>query len=151
VGKVKKAGRVSDVRRTTKGTKAAGKGSKAKTPKRSATPKRPMSKSKASIRRSSGAGRAGRSAVEPAPRVEYRVRELNPQEKCGAGTSVERLLRVDAITDKVKQAHLIFFDRHGWYCEHGTTCPAVGHARKYAQKVRSPHVGTGTHNGRMRA
>jgi hypothetical protein len=110
-----------------------------------------MSKSRVSTRRSSGAGKGARSAAKPAPKVEYRVRELNPQEKCGAGTSVERLLRVDAIVDKVRQAHLIFFDRHGWYCEHGTTCPAVGHARKFAQKVRSQHVGHGTHNGRMRA
>jgi len=32
-------------------------------------------------------------------------------------------------------AHLVFFDRHGWYCEHGRTCPAVGHAKKYNGQI----------------
>ena len=28
--------------------------------------------------------------------------------------------------------HLVFFDRHGWYCEHGRSCHAVDDVRKLA-------------------
>lgn len=85
----------------------------------------------------------------PVAVAQIKVRELNPQEKCGAGTSVERLIRVDEIMNKALQAHLVFFDRHGWYCEHGRTCPAVGHARRHARQDRNAR--NGTYNGRMRA
>jgi hypothetical protein len=27
--------------------------------------------------------------------------------------------------------HLVFFDRHGWYCEHGKQCAAVTDVRKF--------------------
>jgi hypothetical protein len=67
----------------------------------------------------------------PAPVVHARVRELDPQQKCGTGTSVQLLYRVDQTVDGRASAHLVFFDRHGWYCEHGRTCPAVAHARKH--------------------
>ena len=61
----------------------------------------------------------------------FRVRELNAQEKCGQGTSVERLFRVDETADGAAKAHLVFLDRrHGWYCEHGVQCPAVGQAKR---------------------
>jgi hypothetical protein len=63
-----------------------------------------------------------------------RVLDLDPFEKCGRGTSVQRLIRVDEMIDHTREAHLVFFDRHGWYCEHGRTCPAVGHARKHAER-----------------
>lgn len=69
--------------------------------------------------------------AEPAPIVRVAVRELNPQQKCGAGTSVQFLYRVDESVDGRASAHLVFFDRHGWYCEHGRNCPAVAHARKH--------------------
>ncbi|HET7189890.1 MAG TPA: hypothetical protein VFI52_17175 [Gemmatimonadaceae bacterium] len=71
---------------------------------------------------------------EPAPVVRVAVRELDPQRKCGAGTSVQFLYRVDESVDGRASAHLVFFDRHGWYCEHGRSCPAVAHARKYNGK-----------------
>jgi|SRR5436309_13240107 len=61
----------------------------------------------------------------------FKVRELNAQQKCGPGTSVERLFRVDETVDGSPRAHLVFLDRrHGWYCEHGVECPAVNHARR---------------------
>lgn len=59
----------------------------------------------------------------------FRVRELDPLQKCGAGTSVQRLFRIDESIDGVVKPHLVFLDRHGWYCEHGPDCPAVSHAR----------------------
>ena len=71
---------------------------------------------------------------EPTPVVRVAVRELNPQQKCGAGTSVQFLYRVDESVDGRASAHLVFFDRHGWYCEHGRSCPAVAHARKHNGK-----------------
>lgn len=68
-----------------------------------------------------------------APRQIVRVRDLDPYKKCGAGTSVERLVRVDEMVDRRLEAHLVFLDRHGWYCEHGRSCHAVGHARKHRE------------------
>ncbi len=69
--------------------------------------------------------------------VERRVaiKPLDPVQKCGPGTSVQFLYRVDESVDGRRTAHLVFFDRHGWYCEHGRTCPAVGHAKKYNGQI----------------
>jgi hypothetical protein len=93
-------------------------------------------------RESSRAARArGRRFPPKAPPVRrvVRVVDLDPLEKCGHGTRVERLIRVDEMIDQAREAHLVFLDRHGWYCEHGRTCPAVGHARKHAERgERSP-------------
>ena len=58
------------------------------------------------------------------------VRALDPVKKCGQGTSVQLLYRVIERADGGLTNHLVFFDRHGWYCEHGRTCPAVSLARK---------------------
>jgi hypothetical protein len=78
------------------------------------------------------------------------VKELNAQQKCGAGTSVERLFRVDETVDGAAKAHLVFLDRrHGWYCEHGVECPAVRQARRIGGADRQ-HIGR-TNNGGMRA
>jgi hypothetical protein len=63
------------------------------------------------------------------------IKPLDPIRKCGPGTSVQFLYRVDESVDGRKTAHLVFFDRHGWYCEHGRTCPAVGHAKKYNGQI----------------
>jgi len=69
-----------------------------------------------------------RHADEP-PRV-VRVRRLDPQAKCGAGTSVEHLFRVDETSNGATVTHLVFFDRHGLYCAHGRSCPAVDDVRR---------------------
>ena len=59
------------------------------------------------------------------------IRQLDPQRKCGPGTSVQHLFRVDEQRDgRHAGTHLVFFDRHGWYCEHGRSCPAVDDVRK---------------------
>ena len=63
------------------------------------------------------------------------IKPLDPIRKCGPGTSVQFLYRVDESVDGRNTAHLVFFDRHGWYCEHGRTCPAVGHAKKYNGQI----------------
>lgn len=66
-----------------------------------------------------------------APAVRVVVKPLEPHAKCGPGTSVQYLFRVDETVDGRTTTHLVFFDRHGWYCEHGRNCPAVAHAKKY--------------------
>jgi hypothetical protein len=63
------------------------------------------------------------------------IKPLDPLRKCGPNTSVQFLYRVDESVDGRITAHLVFFDRHGWYCEHGRTCPAVGHAKKYNGQI----------------
>ena len=75
------------------------------------------------------APKGGRTKADVIPRV-VRIRPLDPQEKCGAGTSVERLYRVDETVGSARIAHLVFFDRHGLYCEHGRSCPAVDDVRR---------------------
>ena len=51
---------------------------------------------------------------------------------------MQRLIRVDERTDGRVEAHLVVFDMHGWYCEHGTACHAVGTARAHARSVGGP-------------
>lgn len=63
------------------------------------------------------------------------VKRLDPLRKCGPNTSVQFLFRVDEEVDGRNTPHLVFFDRHGWYCEHGRSCPAVGHARKFNGQI----------------
>jgi hypothetical protein len=70
-----------------------------------------------------------------APVVRVAVKALDPLRKCGPNTTVEFLYRVDETIDGRRTTHLVFFDRHGWYCEHGRTCPAVAHARKYKGQI----------------
>jgi hypothetical protein len=73
----------------------------------------------------------GKRPVSDEPVGRVVIRELDPQQKCGEGTSVQFLYRVDHTVDGHRTAHLVFFDPHGWYCEHGRTCPAVAHAKKH--------------------
>jgi len=75
--------------------------------------------------------RKTRTPPPPKPQGRVVIRELDPQSKCGEGTSVQFLYRVDQTIDGRPTAHLVFFDQHGWYCEHGRTCPAVAHAMKH--------------------
>jgi hypothetical protein len=94
-------------------------------------------------------GRPFQRKAPPERRV-VRVLDLDPLEKCGRGTTVQRLIRVDEMVDEAREAHLVFLDRHGWYCEHGRTCPAVGHARKHAERgVRSPSTRSGLDEKRI--
>jgi hypothetical protein len=66
----------------------------------------------------------------PLPRV-VNIKALDPQRKCGPNTTVQHLLRVDeSIGGAHADTHLVFFDRHGWYCVHGQSCPAVADVRR---------------------
>lgn len=62
-----------------------------------------------------------------------RVRPIDPVQMCGKGTSVTQLYRVEEILDRARIHHLVFFDRHGWYCEHGKECSAVSDVRKFTR------------------
>ena len=110
------------------------------------------------------AGAVGKSRVNgvqsDSSGVSFRVQSLDPLEKCGPGTSVQRLHRVDEHSSGRREAvrrHLVFFDRHGWYCEHGPNCPAVKRARAFGddpasvRPARETQTHGPTHNGRMRA
>jgi hypothetical protein len=54
---------------------------------------------------------------------------LDPRANVGPRTGVLALVRVRVRASEAP--HLVFHDRHGWYCEaHGPTCPSVGIARE---------------------
>lgn len=58
------------------------------------------------------------------------VESADPRAAIGPRTRVRALYRVRIGTGAV---HLVFDDRHGWYCEeHGPGCPAVAEARARA-------------------
>jgi hypothetical protein len=83
----------------------------------------------------------------PLPR-EVAIKALDPLRKCGPNTSVLHMFRVDeSFGGAHAVTHLVFFDRHGWYCVHGRTCRAVEDVRKLGSMK---HVDL-DYNGRMRA
>lgn len=56
------------------------------------------------------------------------VEVLDPREVVGVRTGVEHLVRVRPRPSDAP--HLVFHDRHGWYCEqHGPQCATVRLAR----------------------
>ena len=75
------------------------------------------------------------AAKATAPTELMRIRELDPQAACGQGTTVMQLFRVDDLPFGNDTTHLVFFDRHGWYCAHGRECPAVAAVRKRYKQV----------------
>ena len=77
--------------------------------------------------------RGARASVMPERVV--RIKELDPYAKCGPATSVVHLYRVDESLNGLEATHLVFFDRHGWYCEHGRGCRAVEDVRKIVKAV----------------
>ena len=81
--------------------------------------------SKAPIR---GIKKRAKGALPPV--AGFVITPLDPIQKCGAATSVQRLYLVRETIEGKTRSHLVFFDRHGWYCEHGRSCPAVAPARK---------------------
>jgi hypothetical protein len=83
----------------------------------------------------------------PLPR-EVAIKALDPLRKCGPNTTVQHMFRVDETLGGAHAVtHLVFFDRHGWYCVHGRTCKAVEDVRKLGSMR---HVDL-DYNGRMRA
>ena len=115
-----------------------------KTERRRPTGTKPISAKKpvkqGSATKRAGAGRAkppAKAAAQPAPPV-LQIRQLDPVRICGDRTSVVQLFRVDEqamATGKAagaRQVHLVFNDRHGWYCEHGRSCHAVSAVMRHA-------------------
>lgn len=164
MGKVKKPGEVTGTRKTRKSAaKSAPNGAKrgatsrksvrarkTDTGRRSAVGTKTSKgrKAPAGAKRTGAAGNRGAAPAAP-PVVTFRVQPLDPLAKCGPRTSVQQLYRVDESVDGKPRPHLVFLDRHGWYCEHGRNCPAVAHARRLDEK----HARTDGRNpnGRMRA
>jgi hypothetical protein len=123
---------------TTKGKSATGSRSTTKGGRKRVGPaKGPMKKGAARSQKKKGrlATGRGRRPVSNAPVVTVAIKELDPLRKCGPNTTVQFLYRVDESVNGRKTAHLVFFDRHGWYCEHGRTCPAVGYAKKHNGRI----------------
>jgi hypothetical protein len=73
----------------------------------------------------------GRRKEEPKVTRKVRIRSMDPVEKCGKGTTVTQLYRVEETLDQTRIHHLVFFDRHGWYCEHGKQCSVVKDVQKF--------------------
>jgi len=74
-----------------------------------------------------------RQKEKPAVRRTVRIRSMDPIEKCGKGTTVTQLYRVEERLDQTRIHHLVFFDRHGWYCEHGKQCGVVEDVQKFTR------------------
>lgn len=90
-------------------------------------PKRPKPKASSARRATS------KVVAKTAPVARFAIKPLDPLRKCGAGTSVQFLFRVDELLEGRSTPHLVYFDHHGWYCDHGQGCPAVAQARKYSR------------------
>lgn len=96
---------------------------------------------KAGVTKRSAKGVAKQPSNGTVPRPVVRIRELDPQALCGTGTSVTQLFRVDDLPTGLATVHLVFFDRHGLYCEHGRECPAVAAVRKHTKQTFSTRQG----------
>ena len=131
-----------------KGTKATTAKAKATSPKAGKPKRATVTRKPAKVATpAKGKPAAGRRAVgrtakggkrrvvaQPAAPRTVKIRELDPVQKCGPDTSVQFLYRVDEqLGGAPLTAHLVFFDRHGWYCEHGRNCPAVADVRKHGK------------------
>jgi hypothetical protein len=130
VAKVKKRTGVRG-ERNARGKSAAGKKNGTKKAGRGRAKKRGTSRKKAASRKEA----KPLKSAKPANTIRVAVKSLDPLRKCGPKTTVQFLYRVDEQVDGRSTAHLVFFDRHGWYCEHGRSCPAVGHARKFNGQI----------------
>jgi hypothetical protein len=82
-----------------------------------------------------GTKKGASAKMSPVPRS-VRITEKDPYQLCGKGTSVERVFRVEEKQGKNRVMHLVFHDRHGWYCEHGAQCPAVLDVKKLIRHSR---------------
>lgn len=147
----------SSVRQAAKRSSAALRGTKKSEPVRTKarpatdgsrkSPHRKVVPSKAGRRAATSRGKRPVQPTAPLPR-EIFIKALDPLRKCGPNTSVLHMFRVDeSIGGSHAATHLVFYDRHGWYCVHGRTCQAVEDVRKHGGVKQ---VGL-DYNGRMRA
>lgn len=82
----------------------------------------------ASVRRTTKKKKA--SLPRPTPPRSVAIEPLDPWLTCGPDTSVRELWRVRESAGGETTFHLVFFDKYGWYCEHGRGCPAVTDVRR---------------------
>jgi hypothetical protein len=75
----------------------------------------------------------GRAKKKGGVERSVRIRAMDPVEMCGKDTSVRQLYRVEETIDQGRIHHLVFFDRHGWYCEHGKQCSVVKDVQKFTR------------------
>ena len=132
MAKVKKVTGVTGERNRTGKSARAGKNG---TKKAVGTRSRKKSDGKRPKKRATARKGAAKGAKPVKSLVHVAVKSLDPLRKCGPKTTVQFLYRVDEQVDGRSTPHLVFFDRHGWYCEHGRSCPAVGHARKFNGQI----------------
>lgn len=132
MGKVKQGGRKGTASNPSrKKAKAAASASPAG--RKKGRPARSTAKKRAAA--PTRAGKNGRGEAVAPPTV-MRVRELVPQDVCGSRTTVQQLFRVTELQNDAPLAiHLVFLDRHGWYCEHGRSCPAVKEVMKLGKAL----------------
>ena len=76
----------------------------------------------------------GRRKGKPEVARRVRIRAMDPVQMCGKGTSVTAIYRVEETLDQTRINHLVFLDRHGWYCEHGKQCGAVSDVQKFTRR-----------------
>ena len=56
---------------------------------------------------------------------------------CGPDTTVTELWKVREHSENEAVVHLVYFDRYGWYCEHGRGCKAVAEVRQVVRTMRT--------------
>lgn len=132
--KTVKSPKSAKVAKTAKPAKAR----KAAAPKKPAKPARRLATKKAT--KTAMAAKPGAVKGVPAVRV-VKVRALDPVAKCGPATSVEQLFRVDEQSNGQATVHLVFFDRHGWYCVHGPRCAAVSDVHSHNRTLHRTRAG----------
>jgi hypothetical protein len=65
----------------------------------------------------------------------YVLEPLDPWLMCGPDTTVTELWKVRERRDEETRFHLVYFDRYGWYCEHGRGCGAVSEVRRVVRTM----------------
>ena len=90
------------------------------------------SKARSAVRKSALKSRQAKAEVAPAS---YELEPLNPWLMCGPDTTVTELWKVRERREKETHFHLVYFDRYGWYCEHGVSCKAVAEVRRVVRTM----------------
>lgn len=80
--------------------------------------------------------RVPKGTLKVAPPVRLvTIEPRDPWLMCGPDTSVQELWRVKEVVGGARLFHLVFFDKYGWYCEHGRECRAVADVRRLIKEL----------------
>jgi len=79
--------------------------------------------------------RKARKVQIPQVPSSYDFEPLNPWLQCGPDTTVTELWKVWERRENEATLHLVYFDRYGWYCEHGPSCKAVAEVRRIVRTM----------------